>query len=179
MPKTISIGCQDFETIRTEEYFYIDKTHFIKDWWEGGDSVTLITRPRRFGKTLTLSMVEKFFSVEYAGRTELFEGLSLWKEEKYRELQGTCPVISLSFAQVKETTCFNAKKKICQIITNQYNKFDFLLDSGKLNEKEKNFISRFQWIWKIILPPNGAFGQIRTYLHPRNAAKTSKLVWAI
>ncbi|MCM1539889.1 MAG: ATP-binding protein [Blautia sp.] len=139
MPRTVSIGCQDFETIRTERYFYVDKTHFIKEWWEGGDSVTLITRPRRFGKTLTLSMVEKFFSMEYAGKTALFEGLSLWKEEKYRKLQGTCPVISLSFAQVKETTCFNAKRKICQIITNLYNKFDFLLDSGKLNEKEKEF----------------------------------------
>ncbi|MBQ2885488.1 MAG: AAA family ATPase, partial [Alphaproteobacteria bacterium] len=98
MARTVAIGIQDFEKIRLENYFYIDKTPFIKEWWESGDSVTLITRPRRFGKTLNMSMVEQFFSVDYANRGELFEGLSIWEEEKYRELQGTYPVISLSFA---------------------------------------------------------------------------------
>ena len=102
MARTISIGCQNFETIRKEGYFYIDKTSFIREWWESGDSVTLITRPRRFGKTLTMSMTEQFFSVNYAGRGELFEGLSVWEHEKFRKLQGTWPVISLSFANIKE-----------------------------------------------------------------------------
>ncbi|MCI9008168.1 MAG: AAA family ATPase, partial [Lachnospiraceae bacterium] len=73
MARTISIGCQDFETIRRGGYFYIDKTEFLSEWWEGGDSVTLITRPRRFGKTLNMSMTEKFFSVQYAGQGELFQ----------------------------------------------------------------------------------------------------------
>lgn len=102
MARTVSIGCQDFETIRRENYFYIDKTSFLSEWWENGDSVTLIARPRRFGKTLNISMTEKFFSVRYAGRGELFEGLSIWEKDKYRKLQGTYPVISLSFANVKE-----------------------------------------------------------------------------
>ena len=79
MARTVGIGNQDFESIRESEYFYIDKTHFIREWWESGDSVTLITRPRRFGKTLNISMLEKFFSVKYAGRSDLFEGLSIWK----------------------------------------------------------------------------------------------------
>ena len=74
---------------------------FIKEWWENQDDVTLITRPRRFGKTLTMDMLEKFFSVRYADRGELFEGLAIWQEETYRRLQGTYPVISLSFANVK------------------------------------------------------------------------------
>ena len=78
MAQTIGIGNQDFEAIRRENYFYIDKTLFIKEWWEGGDTVTLITRPRRFGKTLTMNMTEKFFSVRYAERGDLFEGLKLW-----------------------------------------------------------------------------------------------------
>lgn len=78
MARTIGIGNQDFETIRREGYFYIDKTSFIQKWWESGDSVTLITRPRRFGKTLNMSMVEQFFSLDYAGRSDLFEGLSIW-----------------------------------------------------------------------------------------------------
>ena len=136
MARTIGIGNQDFETIRKEGYFYIDKSNFIREWWEGGDSVTLITRPRRFGKTLNLSMAEQFFSVNYAGRSDLFEGLSIWQEEKYRRLQGTYPVIALSFARVKETSLSSAQKRICQIITEQYNKYDFLLDSGKLSAKE-------------------------------------------
>ena len=66
MARTVAVGQQDFETIRGKGYFYIDKTKFIKEWWDSGDSVTLITRPRRFGKTLTMSMLEYFFSVEFA-----------------------------------------------------------------------------------------------------------------
>lgn len=97
----ISIGGQNFEYMRTEKVFYVDKTHFIKEWWEEKDVVTLITRPRRFGKTLNLSMMECFFSAGYAGRDDLFEGLSIWEDESYRKLQGTFPVISISFAGVK------------------------------------------------------------------------------
>ncbi|MCM1374720.1 MAG: ATP-binding protein [Muribaculum sp.] len=137
MARTIGIGNQDFETIRKEGYFYVDKTHLIQEWWESGDNVTLITRPRRFGKTLNMSMLEQFFSVDYAGRGDLFEGLSIWQEEKYRKLQGTYPVIALSFAKVKETTYQGARKRICQIIKDLYNRFDFLVGSGRLNDSEK------------------------------------------
>ena len=101
MARTVAIGHQDFEQVRKNDWFYIDKTGFIKEWWGRGDSVTLITRPRRFGKTLNMSMTEQFFSVDYAGRGDLFEGLSIWEDEKYRKLQGTYPVIFLSFASVK------------------------------------------------------------------------------
>ena len=130
MARTIGIGNQDYETIRKEGYFYVDKTHFIREWWESGDNVTLITRPRRFGKTLNISMLEKFFSVDYAGRGDLFEGLSIWQEEKYRQLQGTYPVLAVSFAKVKENSYQGARKRICQIIKDLYNRFDFLVDSG-------------------------------------------------
>jgi len=104
MARTVAIGHQDFEQVRENDWFYIDKTNFIKEWWGRGDSVTLIARPRRFGKTLNMSMTEQFFSVDYAGRGDLFKGLSVWEDEKYRKLQGTYPVISLSFANVKEGT---------------------------------------------------------------------------
>ena len=87
MNSTISIGMQDFGKLIRSGAFYVDKTSFIKEWWDCGDSATLITRPRRFGKTLTMSMVEQFFSIDYAGRSDLFEHLAIWKEEKYRELQ--------------------------------------------------------------------------------------------
>ena len=137
MARTISIGRQDFGKIRNNDNFYIDKTNFIKQWWEAEDDVTLITRPRRFGKTLNMSMLEQFFSVDYAGRCDLFEGLSIWQEEKYRQIQGTYPVIALSFADVKEISYQDTRKKICEIIRNLYNQFDFLAESDKLNENEK------------------------------------------
>ena len=142
MARTVAIGIQDFEKIRLENYFYIDKTPFIKEWWESGDSVTLITRPRRFGKTLNMSMVEQFFSVDYANRGELFEGLSIWEDEKYRELQGTYPMISLSFANVKEREYKTTRKKICQLLTNLYTKYSFLLDSGLLYEADIDYYKR-------------------------------------
>ena len=138
MARTIGIGNQDFETIRREGYFYIDKTDLIRQWWESGDGVTLLTRPRRFGKTLNMSMLEKFFSVNYKDRGDLFRELKIWENEKYRKLQGTYPVIFLSFAKVKERSFQNARKKICQLMTNLYNRYDFLLESGLLNEKEKS-----------------------------------------
>ena len=82
MTRAIGIGNQDFEVIREKGYFYIDKTKFIREWWEAKDEVTLITRPRRFGKTLNMSMLEKFFSVQYAGREDLFQGLAIWENDK-------------------------------------------------------------------------------------------------
>ena len=137
MARVVGIGHQDFGQLIQANCFYIDKTEFIRQWWENEDAVTLITRPRRFGKTLTMSMLEHFFPVRYVGRAEVFEGLSIWKEEKYRQLQGTYPVISLSFASVKETTFSGARKQICQIIKNLYNSYEYLLESDCLNADEK------------------------------------------
>ena len=93
MPREIGTGVQSFSKLIEENCFFIDKTKFIKDWWTAKDEVTLITRPRRFGKTLNMSMLECFFSPEYAGRADLFEGLEVWNDEKMRELQGSQPVI--------------------------------------------------------------------------------------
>ena len=129
-------------TLRKNNYFYVDKTDFIREWWESGDDVTLITRPRRFGKTLNMSMVEQFFSVNYANRNNLFEGLSIWESPKYRELQGTYPVISLSFANVKERDYQTTRKKICQMLTNLYAEYSFLLNSNLLYETDVKYFKR-------------------------------------
>ncbi|MDY5664719.1 MAG: AAA family ATPase [Blautia sp.] len=139
MGRTVAIGLQDFGDLIQKGYFYIDKTSFIKEWWENGDSVTLINRPRRFGKTLNMSMVEHFFSVNYAGQRELFQGLSVWSEKAYREIQGTYPVISLSFANVKETNYQNAKERICQLLTDLYVKYHFLRECDWMTESDKVF----------------------------------------
>ena len=142
MARTVGIGIQSFDKMREGNYFYVDKTPFIKEWWESGDDVTLITRPRRFGKTLNMSMLEQFFSVDYAGRSDLFEGLSIWEEEKYRTLQGTYPVINLSFARVKENNYADTKAKICEILRNLYIKFSFLLESNVLTGADKDYYNR-------------------------------------
>ena len=142
MARTVAIGLQDFGDLIQKGYFYIDKTSFIKEWWENGDSVTLITRPRRFGKTLNMSMVEQFFSVDYANRGDLFEGLSIWEDEKYRQLQGTYPVISLSFARVKETNYTTTREKICEILRNLYIKFSFLKESDVLTDADREYFNR-------------------------------------
>ena len=139
MAKTVAIGIQSFDKIIEGNYFYIDKTPFIKEWWESGDDVTLITRPRRFGKTLNMSMLEQFFSLDYADRGDLFEGLSIWQEEKYRELQGTYPVISLSFANVKEKDFKTTSYRIRQMLMKLYEKNSFLRKSDVLSNAEKIF----------------------------------------
>ena len=140
--RKVAIGIQSFDKIREGKFFYIDKTSFIKEWWESGDDVTLISRPRRFGKTLNMSMLEQFFSLNYAGRGDLFEGLAVWEEEYYRKIQGTYPVISLSFARVKERNYSTTRDKICEIIRNIYIKHLFLKDSDFLSEPDKKYFDR-------------------------------------
>lgn len=142
MGRTVAIGIQNFDEIIEKNCFYVDKTHFIREWWESEDSVTLITRPRRFGKTLTMSMVEQFFSVNYAGRGDLFEGLTIWNEEKYRSLQGIYPVISLSFANVKESDYVMTRRKICQMLSELYADYSFLLDSDVMEDADRDFFRR-------------------------------------
>ena len=137
--REVSIGYQQFDELVSGNRFYIDKTRFIREWWENGDKVTLITRPRRFGKTLTMSMTEQFFSVDYAGRTELFQGLDIWKYERYRTLQGTYPVLFISFSDIKETTFEQAKKLLNETIVELYNQYHFLSEGALLNEREKEY----------------------------------------
>ena len=137
MERVISVGKQNYASIRENEYFYIDKTYFIREWWEYGDEVTLITRPRRFGKTLNMSMLECFFSIKYANRKDLFEGLQIWKEEKYRKIQGTYPVIFLSFASVKARKFEDAKEQIKIQIRKLYEEHRYLLEKGVLSKSEE------------------------------------------
>lgn len=141
MAGKVAIGLQSFEEIRDRDVFYVDKTGFMKEWWKNGDSVTLITRPRRFGKTLNLSMVECFFSNRYAGRADLFEGLSIWEEEECRKWQGTYPVIFLSFAKVKTSDYKGMRYAIANIIFEAYQRNRFLLDNDTLSENEKEYFN--------------------------------------
>ncbi len=139
MMKTVAIGLQSFEDIRTRNIFYVDKTNFIREWWESEDAVTLITRPRRFGKTLNMSMMECFFSNRYADRGDLFEGLSIWEDEKYRKLQGTYPVIFMSFAPIKTGNAESMKIVVKQIISNIYDRFRDIMKSEQFSDSDRAF----------------------------------------
>ena len=142
MAVNVAIGIQQFDELIEKKCFYIDKTDFIREWWECNDSVTLINRPRRFGKTLNMSMVEQFFSIDYANRGDLFKGLSIWDDEEYRKLQGTYPVISLSFANIKEKNYYNTREKICQFLAKLYDKFSFVRNSDVLTDRDKQYFDR-------------------------------------
>ena len=137
MNQTISIGKQDFVSLRENHYFYIDKTDFIRQWWENADDITLITRPRRFGKTLNMNMLNCFFSRQYENRGDLFKGLSIWTDQKYQKLQGSYPVIFISFADVKQNNYKDAIQKIKNIIVDVYRQHRYLNKEDCFTENEK------------------------------------------
>ena len=137
MNQTISIGKQDFVSLRENHYFYIDKTDFIRQWWENADDITLITRPRRFGKTLNMNMLNCFFSRQYEKRGDLFKGLSIWTDQRYQRLQGSYPVIFISFADVKQNNYKDAIQKIKNIIVDVYRQHRYLNNEECFTENEK------------------------------------------
>ena len=142
MARTVGIGYQNYQELVENNVFYIDKTMFIKEWWENLDKVTLITRPRRFGKTLNMSMIEQFFSLDYAERSDLFEAMNIWKEEKYRDMQGKFPVIALSFAGVKGANYIDTRRQVCREVVEVYEKHRFLLEEkGFLSDREREFFN--------------------------------------
>ena len=141
MGNVISIGNQGFDSIRENNYFFIDKSSLIKEWWDSGDVVTLIIRPRRFGKTLNMSMLNCFFSSKYAGRSDLFKGLSIWDDSSYRDIQGTYPVIYLSFADVKQTSYAEAVSKIKSIILEMYSQYERMIDKDALTDSQRQLLS--------------------------------------
>lgn len=141
----VNIGEQRFDILREGNRFYIDKTDFIREWWEDGSAVTLITRPRRFGKTLNMSMLECFFSNKYAGRGDLFEGLSIWDEKspsgdyQYRKLQGTYPVIFMSFAGIKAVSMDGLRRLFKGIITETYNRYKDIMSSSVFDDEDRAY----------------------------------------
>lgn len=138
----ISTGNQDFATIIENNYFYVDKTDFIKRWWESADVVTLITRPRRFGKTLNLSMLDYFFSNKFQNGESLFSNLSIWGEQKYRDMVNKFPVLFISFASIKGTTYETARAQLIQEIVSLYRNNNILAESGIMEAKDKDFWDR-------------------------------------
>ena len=163
MARTVGLGYQNYQELVENDVFYIDKTLFIKEWWENFDKVTLITRPRRFGKTLNMSMIEQFFSFEYTGRSDLFETMNIWKEEKYRDMQGKFPVIALSFAGVKGVNYIDTRRQVCREVVEVYEKHRFLLEEkGFLSDREREFFNTVSRDVKIVMGDLLAGGMLYT-----------------
>ena len=148
MQKVISIGKQNFVSLRENDCFYIDKTDLICKWWESKDEITLITRPRRFGKTLNMSMLNCFFSNQFTGREDPFKGLAVWKKEKYRKMQGTYPVIFLSFAAIKGSNYEDARDGIIMAINEAYSEHRYLLESNELTDGERKCFEELDYYAK-------------------------------
>lgn len=144
-PKEISVGNQNFATIIENGYFYVDKTEFIRKWWKSADVVTLITRPRRFGKTLNLSMLEHFFSNKYTNGEDLFGGLNIWKYSDYRTLCNQFPVLMISFASVKGTNYETARQQIIQEIVGLYRNNDYLTHEPFFSHMDSQFWNRVDY----------------------------------
>ncbi len=140
MARTISLGAQSFADLREAGYFYIDKTDFIQRWWESGDVVTLICRPRRFGKTLNLRTVESFLSPDYADKGErLFNGLEIWGSTSMRGIQGHVPVVFASFADCKGSSFDEARAKMFQEVTALFDRNRYLLDDSLTPSERQRF----------------------------------------
>jgi hypothetical protein len=137
MKRRIAIGWQDFESLRVNGDFYVDKTEFIREWWQGRDAVTLITRPRRFGKTINMSMLNCFFSNQYASRGDLFEGLQVFKDADMKEQQGKWPVIFLSFAGVKGCTFKSTLYQMKSMLFKAFARFPELYRSERFEAGER------------------------------------------
>ncbi|MBS0186399.1 MAG: AAA family ATPase, partial [Proteobacteria bacterium] len=135
----LPIGQSDFRNIIDGNFNFVDKTLFIKEVIEEAPTVILITRPRRFGKTLNLSMLQYFFAPEVRGipTKGLFDGLKISQETVYEEYQGQVPVISLSFKDVKDNNFEKAYDKIYEIIVDLYQNFSYLQKSDVLLEELK------------------------------------------
>ena len=134
--RKLPIEIEDFEEIRQEDFYYVDKTRLIEQLLIQWAEVNVFTRPRRFGKSLNMSMLEHFFSVE--GDKSIFDGLKISKDKKLcEEYMGKYPVIFLSLKDVDGLTYTEAENALIQLIGSEAARFPFLLNSDKLSETEK------------------------------------------
>ena len=137
MKKKLPIGISNFKEIIEDEYYYFDKTEFIENLFEEVSKIKLFTRPRRFGKTLNMSMIKYFFDIENKNENKkLFENLKI-SENEYFEKQGTAPVISISFRNYDESSWENGFEMIKNTISDLYDEFEFVKENLSVRKKEK------------------------------------------
>ena len=155
MKKKLPIGISNFKEIIEDEYYYFDKTEFIENLFEEVSKIKLFTRPRRFGKTLNMSMIKYFFDIENKNENKkLFENLKI-SENEYFKKQGTAPVISISFRNYDESSWENGFEMIKNTISDLYDEFEFVKENLSARKKEKYdsilFNRATEATWKLSL----------------------------
>ena len=133
------VGVDNFREMVSRDYYFVDKTNFIKELLDHKNKVTLITRPRRFGKTLAMRMLQEFFDINAAGR-DTFKGLNISRAgEKYMQHRGKYPVIFFSLKDIATGNYQDALRDLCGKISDLYAEYGFLAESPALNEREKEY----------------------------------------
>ena len=133
------VGVDNFREMVSRDYYFVDKTNFIKELLDNKNKVTLITRPRRFGKTLAMRMLQEFFDINAAGR-DTFKGLNISRAgEKYIQHRGKYPVIFFSLKDIATGNYQDALRDLCGKISDLYAEYGFLAESPALNEREKEY----------------------------------------
>lgn len=135
--KPLPIGVEDFKRLVDNEYYFVDKTLMIKELLENKETVNLFTRPRRFGKTLNMSMLQRFFEATEKSNAYLFDGLKIAAYPEYMAYQGQYPVISISLKSMKQASYTDAFYMYKNLIAKEYEKHKIILESNQILESEK------------------------------------------
>ena len=171
--KPLPIGVSDFKEIVENNYYYIDKTKLIKDILHYRAKVNLFTRPRRFGKTLNMSMIKYFFDMENKEENrKLFDGLNISESEHMQE-QGQYPVIYISFRNMEEVSWENSHIAIRQLISNMYDEFKFIRE--EMDERELFYFDNV-WFNKDIVDWKGSLKALTKYLYEYYGKKAVVLI---
>ena len=180
--KKLPIGNSNFREVIEDNYFYVDKSLLIQEVLDSGSKISLITRPRRFGKTINLSMLKCWFEVYQDSKSaipnsELFQNLKIWKlGDEYTKHCGKYPVIYLTFKDVKESKWENCQKFLKRIISSEYERHSYLLDSNSLTDAQKKLFRSIQDLSADFVAYETSLKKLSEFLHLHYGEKVVVLI---
>ena len=177
MKKTIQVGTSDFKKIIQDNHYFVDKSLIIKEFVENGADVILTPRPRRFGKTLNMSMIKHFFDIENKEENKnLFKGLKIENEKEIMKMQGRYPVIFLSFKDQKHFNFNNLEESISILISHLFRDYEYLLDSEKLSELDKKELKRYMAKEASVIEYSGGLNVLMKFMYKHYNEKIIVLI---
>ena len=177
MKKTIQVRTSDFKKIIQDNHYFVDKSLIIKEFVENGADVILTPRPRRFGKTLNMSMIKHFFDIENKEENKnLFKGLKIENEKEIMKMQGRYPVIFLSFKDQKHFNFNNLEESISILISHLFRDYEYLLDSEKLSELDKKELKRYMAKEASVIEYSGGLNVLMKFMYKHYNEKIIVLI---
>lgn len=177
MKKTIQVGTSNFKELIEENHFFVDKSLLIKEFVQNGAKVILTPRPRRFGKTLNMSMIKHFFDIENKEENKnLFKGLKIENEKEIMKMQGRYPVIFLSFKDQKHFNFNNLEESISILISHLFRDYEYLLDSEKLSELDKKELKRYMAKEASVIEYSGGLSVLMKFMYKHYNEKIIVLI---